>query len=152
GLAAVGGGADEAGEVVEVQLLRRQVRAQERARATGGDAGVAAQVAVADGPGEAVVVPGGALAFDVAGEVAVEGVGRRRREGDAEQRVQVGQVFARERELQVEVAEPQRIEQGPARMRGSGAGPRARIDAIWAVRILQVQRGLGTALERERAA
>src|SRR5690606_40438955 len=95
---------------------------------------------------------GGALAFDVAGEVAVEGVGRRRREGDAEQRVQVGQVLAGERELQVEVAEPQRIEQGPARVRGGGAGPRTRVDAIRAVRILQVERGFRPALEGERAA
>src|SRR5690606_25436919 len=127
---------DEAGEVVEVQLLRCQGRAQERARTTGGDAGVAAQVAVADGPGEAVVVPGGALAFDVAGEVAVEGVGRRRREGDAEQRVQVGQVLAGERELQVEVAEPQRIEQGAPRVRGGGAGAGAGFDPVGTVRIL----------------
>src|SRR5690606_16187618 len=71
--------ADEAGEVVEVELARDQVGLQVGTRAAGGDAGIPAQVAVADPAGEVVVMPGGQLAFEVAREAPVEFVRRRRR-------------------------------------------------------------------------
>ncbi len=92
--------ADEAGEVVEVEHPRRQVRAQVGAFSCGVDAGIAAQVAVAEGPGEVPVVPSRA----VAAEAAVEFVRQRGWQREADQWIEVLEVLSGQGKLQIEIA------------------------------------------------
>ena len=91
---------DEAGKVIEVQALGFQRGGQPRPRTAHFELQIANEVAVADLAGEGVVVPDVVVAL----EPAIQRIGRRRRNGNAEQRIEVGEVLATERKLQIEHA------------------------------------------------
>lgn len=128
--------ADEAGQVIEVQALGFQRRGQPRTVAAHLELKTATEVAVAHLAGEAVVTPDVVVAL----QASVQRVGRGRRNGDAEQWVEIGQVLATERELQVEHAQLERIGQRAAGHRVGGAGAAVEVDAERVVAVGQFQR------------
>ncbi|KAG0748060.1 hypothetical protein G6F24_015451 [Rhizopus arrhizus] len=127
---------DEAGQIVEVQSPGFERGRQPRACTADVELQVATEIAVADLAGELLVAPGlvGAL------EAAIQCVWRRGRNGDAEQRVQVGQVLATECELQVEHAQLERIGKRAAGHRVGCPGAAIEVDAERVVAVGQLQR------------
>ena len=122
---------------------------QEGAR-TGGDMRHAGQVAVAHGAGEIVIFPGAAVrAVDVAGEAAIEAIRRRGWRGHADQRVQVVQILAGQFQFQVEIAQPQRVQQRAAGMRTGRSTHRFHVDTVGLLGVLQFQRRFGGAVQGE---
>ena len=96
---------------------------------------LAAKVAVSHFAAEIAIGPDIALAA----EAAIQRIGRRVGQGDAQQRVQVGQVSAGQLHLQVEALQLERIEQQPAGMGAGTSGSGLEVDPVAACVLLLLQ-------------
>ena len=113
-----------------------QVTLEQQAVTAGGDLGRAREVAVADLAFEALVAPD----IAIADKAAVERIARRVRHGDAEERIEVLEVLARERHLHVEGVEPQQARDRAAGMRAGGTGRGAQVDGVGRAGRTELQR------------
>ncbi|MNF67226.1 hypothetical protein D3C84_490320 [compost metagenome] len=149
-LLGIGIGTDQGGEVGKQHLIGQQRAAELRPRLAGNVGQIAVNIAVADLAVEVVIAIHRAAGFmQLANQVTVGGVGRRVRQGDAGQRIEIAQAGTGEFQAQIQRAKVHRIGQGAGQLNARVRHLHLRLKRKRSGGILQGQQSADLALPRE---
>jgi len=148
GLARVGIGADDGGQVGEQQLMRDQLAGELRAlvrRLAHGEGERAAQVGAAHATGELLVAQVCALLAQLADQAAARVERRRLRQHDAGQRIELRQARARQVQAQVQRRQARRVGERAGQVDARLAHRHVGLQRVGPLGILQAQHAAGLA-------
>ncbi len=140
--------ADEPGEVLEIEHLRRQIGAHELRFFASIDTEVPGEIAAPNRPLESAEGPGLALVRQMAGEP----IRRRRRNRHADNRIKLRQVLTLQRQVEVVSGELERIDQRALHERFGSTDARIHLQRIRILRVAQAEHGTGLSAQCERHA